>query len=126
MDKTKALYLPHDMAYPPVHVLDREALSEADAETLPNVCPPGAIDLDMTEEEIEVEVGAVIVATGWRPYDATKLDNLGFGRVPERDHQRHDGATGRRRRTHRRGDRPAVRRQEGGERGLRAVRRIEG
>jgi quinone-modifying oxidoreductase subunit QmoA len=82
MDKTKALYLPHDMAYPHVYVLDRDALSETDAEQLENVCPPGAIDLDMTEEEVEVEVGAVIVATGWRPYDATALDNLGFGQYP--------------------------------------------
>ena len=80
MDKTKALYLPHDMAYPPVHVLDREALSNTDAEALSQPCASGAIDLDMTEGEIEIEVGAVIVATGWRPYDATKLDNLGFGR----------------------------------------------
>ena len=79
MDKTKALYLPHDMAYPHVYVLDRETLSDTDAEVLSEVCPRGAIDLDMTEQEIEVEVGAVIVATGWRPYDATKLDNLGFG-----------------------------------------------
>ncbi|MHC4696074.1 MAG: CoB--CoM heterodisulfide reductase iron-sulfur subunit A family protein [Planctomycetota bacterium] len=79
MDKTKALYLPHDMAYPFVYVLDRDALSEDDAERLSEVCPSGTIDLDMTEEEIEVEVGAVIVATGWQPYDATKLDNLGFG-----------------------------------------------
>ena len=79
MDKTKALYLPHDMAYPPVYVLDRDALSDTDAETLLEVCPHGAIDLDMTEEEIEIEVGAVIVATGWRPYDAAKLDNLGYG-----------------------------------------------
>jgi len=79
MDKTKALYLPHDMAYPPVYVLDREALSEADAGILQQACPPGAIDLDMKEEEIEVEAGAVVVATGWRPYDAAKLDNLGFG-----------------------------------------------
>jgi quinone-modifying oxidoreductase subunit QmoA len=75
----KALYYPHEMAYPPLHVLDREALSEADAATLTEVCPSGSIDLDMKEEEIIVEVGAVIVATGWRPYDATKLDNLGFG-----------------------------------------------
>jgi len=82
MDKTKALYLPHDMAYPHIYVLDRKALSDADAETLQKTCPPGAIDLDMTEEEIEVEAGAVIVATGWRPYDATKLDNLGFGQYP--------------------------------------------
>ena len=80
MDKTKALYLPHDMAYPAVHVLDREALCDTDAEALSQLCASGAIDLDMKEEEIEIEVGAVIVATGWRPYDATKLDNLGFGR----------------------------------------------
>ncbi|MFC2172223.1 CoB--CoM heterodisulfide reductase iron-sulfur subunit A family protein [Acidobacteriota bacterium] len=80
MDKTKALYFPHDMAYPQIHVLDRGALSDADAETLQKACPPGAIDLDMTEREIEVSAGAVIVATGWRPYDANKLDNLGFGR----------------------------------------------
>ena len=79
MDRTKALYLPHDMAYPAVHVLDRAALSEADAETLVSVCPPGSIDLKMTEEELQVDVAAVIVATGWRPYDASKLDNLGFG-----------------------------------------------
>jgi quinone-modifying oxidoreductase subunit QmoA len=82
MDKTKALYLPHDMAYPNVYVLDRKALSDADAETLEKTCPPETIDLGMTEEEIEVEAGAVIVATGWRPYDATKLDNLGFGQYP--------------------------------------------
>ena len=79
MDKTKAVYLPHDMAYPPVPVLDRDALSDADAKTLQNVCPPGAIDLEMAEKEFEIEVGAVIAATGWRPYDAAKIENLGFG-----------------------------------------------
>ncbi len=82
MNKTKALYLPHDMAYPQMYVLDRDALSDSDADTLDMVCPPGAIDLKMTEEEIEINVGAIIVATGWRPYDANKLDNLGFGRFP--------------------------------------------
>jgi quinone-modifying oxidoreductase subunit QmoA len=79
MDQTKALYLPHDVAFPHEYVLDREALSDTDAATLTSVCPPGAIDLEMEEEEITVDVGAVIVATGWRPYDASKLDTLGFG-----------------------------------------------
>jgi len=79
MKKSKALYMPHDMAYPPVYVLDRDALSEADAKILPEICPQGAIDLDMTEQEIVVKVGAVIVATGWQPYDVSKLDNLGGG-----------------------------------------------
>ncbi len=80
MDKTKAVYLPLDMAYPQIHVLDRDALSDEDAETLLKAVPPGAVDLNMSEDEIEIEVGAVIVATGWHPYDATKLENLGFGR----------------------------------------------
>ena len=79
MDKTKALYLPHEMAYPHVYVLDREALSDEEADALAKSSPPGAIELDMTDEEIEVDVGAVIVATGWQPYDAAKIDNLGFG-----------------------------------------------
>jgi len=82
MDRQKAIYLPHDMAYPHVHVLDRDALSDSDAMKLGRICPEGAIDLDMTETEKKIEVGAVIVATGWRPYDATNLDNLGYGRFP--------------------------------------------
>lgn len=79
MGTTKALYVPHPMAFPPDYVLDKEALCESDAETLIELCPAGAIDMDMSEEEINVEAGAVIVATGWRPYDATRLDHLGFG-----------------------------------------------
>ena len=80
LSTTKALYMPHDMAYPPIHVIDRDALSDADAAKLIDACPKGAIDLDMAEERFEIEVGAVIVATGWRPYDAARIDNLGFGR----------------------------------------------
>ena len=79
LDKTKALYMPHHMAYPSVHVLDREALSEADAGKIGEICPEGAVDLGMAEEEVEVKAGAIIVAAGWKPYDAVKLDNLGFG-----------------------------------------------
>jgi quinone-modifying oxidoreductase subunit QmoA len=79
MCKTKALYLPHEMAYPHMYMIDKEALSEADAQNLLQASPPGAIDLNMEEEEIEIKVGAVIVATGWQPYDAAKLDNLGSG-----------------------------------------------
>jgi quinone-modifying oxidoreductase subunit QmoA len=43
-------------------------------------CKYNAIDPDMKEEIKEFEVGAIIWATGWKLYDATKLDNLGFGR----------------------------------------------
>ncbi len=77
--ETKALYRPHAMAYPAAYVLDREALSDADAAALTEACPAGSVDLDAKAKEIDVEVGAVVVATGWRPYDAGNLDNLGFG-----------------------------------------------
>ena len=77
MDKTKALYRAHGMAYPDGYVLDKEALSDADAAKLSEVC-----DLDMAEDTFEVKVGSVVVATGWRPYDANKLDTLGFGQYP--------------------------------------------
>jgi quinone-modifying oxidoreductase subunit QmoA len=82
MDKTKSLYLPHPMAYPAMHVLDRSSLSDTDTEMIKSVFDPEAINLEMSEETFDLDVGAVIVATGWKPYDATKIDNLGFGQFP--------------------------------------------
>ena len=79
MTNTRALYLPNDRCYPPQYVLDMNALSDDAAAAIRNTCPEGAIDWEMTAREIQVDVGAIIVATGWRPYDARKLDNLGFG-----------------------------------------------
>jgi len=43
------------------------------------ICPYGAIDLDMKERTFEIPVGAMAVATGWLPYDAKRIDTLGFG-----------------------------------------------
>lgn len=77
---TKALYRPFDAAWPATALLDREALSDEDAARLADVAPPGSIDLDRKEEMLDVQVGSIIIATGWRPYDAAKIDNLGYGR----------------------------------------------
>ncbi|MDA1090858.1 MAG: hydrogenase iron-sulfur subunit [Proteobacteria bacterium] len=33
-------------------------------------------------EQVEM-IGAIVVATGWRPYDATKLGHLGYGASPD-------------------------------------------
>lgn len=82
MGTTKALYFPHDMAYPPLPTLDRDLLTESEAQALLSAGPPGAVDLEMTDELLDVEVGAVVVATGWRPYEANRLDHLGYGRFP--------------------------------------------
>ncbi|MBU0518392.1 FAD-dependent oxidoreductase [bacterium] len=79
MENTKALYLPHDMAYPPMYVLDREILSDTDVERLKHICPADTIDMEMMAKTLEIEVGSVIIATGWKPYDTTNLDSLGGG-----------------------------------------------
>ena len=36
----------------------------------------------MQPRTVTAKVGAIVWATGWKPYDATKIENLGFGRFP--------------------------------------------
>jgi len=83
MDKTKAAYLPHDMAFPMRYVLDPALVQSAEAQKVKEACPYDAIDLDMQAQTVDLKVGSIIWATGWKPYDATKLDNLGFGKYPD-------------------------------------------
>ena len=45
-----------------------------------DICPADAIKLDMREEAIEVEVGAVVLATGFRLFPADAKPEYGYGR----------------------------------------------
>ena len=80
LDRMKAAYLPHAMAYPQRYVLDPSIIGTSEAEAARAACKYGAIDLDMQAETIELNVGAVIWATGWAPYDAAKIQPYGYGR----------------------------------------------
>lgn len=80
--KRKALYLPHGMAFPYRYVLDKAALAADELAAL-KAAPAGAIDLDETERELEFKVAAVIVATGWKSFDASKMADLSFGKIPD-------------------------------------------
>jgi quinone-modifying oxidoreductase subunit QmoA len=79
MNKTKAAYLPFEMAFPARYVLAPEIIGTDDAQRCKEACKYDAVDLDMAPKTITLQVGAVVWATGWAPYDATKIDNLGFG-----------------------------------------------
>lgn len=81
MDKTSAIFLPHKMAYPPRYVIDRPACEPGCSKCV-EACKYGAIDLEMQAREFEIDVSAVVVATGWKPYDASRLTNMGFAIVP--------------------------------------------
>ncbi|AUB82377.1 CoB--CoM heterodisulfide reductase iron-sulfur subunit A family protein [Candidatus Thiodictyon syntrophicum] len=82
MDRLKAAYLPHAMAYPQRYVLDPSIIGTADADLAKAACKIGAIDLEMQEETVQLDVGAVVWATGWRPYAAEKIQPYGYGRFP--------------------------------------------
>jgi quinone-modifying oxidoreductase subunit QmoA len=82
MNQRKAAYLPLSMAFPMRFVLDPQILGTEDADKCKAACKYGAVDLGMQPKTLTAKVGAIVVATGWRPYDAKKLDTLGFGRLP--------------------------------------------
>jgi quinone-modifying oxidoreductase subunit QmoA len=78
MSTTKGAYLPHEMAFPMRYVISPETIGTEDAKRCVEACKYDAIDLNMQPQTINLKVGAIIWATGWRPYDASKIDNLGF------------------------------------------------
>jgi quinone-modifying oxidoreductase subunit QmoA len=80
MRKIKAAYLPHAMAYPQRYVLDPSIIGTPEADKAKAACKYNAIDLDMKEETLNLKVGAVVWATGWKPYDANKIQPYGYDR----------------------------------------------
>ncbi|HXK57780.1 MAG TPA: heterodisulfide reductase subunit A, partial [Gammaproteobacteria bacterium] len=80
MKKRKGAYLPHTMAHPQQYVLDPRIVGTGDAEKAKAACKANAIDLDMQEETVTFKAGAVVWATGWRPYDANKIQPYGYDR----------------------------------------------
>lgn len=81
MDKIKGAYLPHEMAFPMRYVLAPEIIGTDDAKRCKEACEYEAIDLDMAPETMDLNVASIVMATGWEPYDATQIDNLGFGQA---------------------------------------------
>ena len=79
MSKVKAIRLPHLNAWPKRYVFDREAVADDEAKKIADACTYGAVDLDAKPTTEEFEVGAIVVATGWKPYPIEKLDDLGGG-----------------------------------------------
>ncbi len=80
LGKRKGAYRPFNQSYPEHYVLDPAIIGTDDAEKAKTACKYDAIDLDMTDSETTITVGAVIWATGWKPYDAGKIQPYGDDR----------------------------------------------
>ena len=87
LSKRKPVYLSFPQAVPPIPVIDPEACIEFKSHKCPKSCVEAcgdraAIDFTQTTREVELEVGAVVVATGFKPFDARRLPQYGYGKHP--------------------------------------------
>ena len=78
----KAIYIPFPQAVPGKFTIDVEACIKCGICAKKDVCEPEAINLDDKQEIITIDIGTIIVATGWDLYDPTELEQYGFGRFP--------------------------------------------
>jgi heterodisulfide reductase subunit A len=91
---TSAIYVPSLQAVPRVPVIDTDscirfrqndrtfgAIDDA-CGVCQKVCEAGAIDYTQKDEIVELDVGTVIIATGFEMWDATKLSQYSYGRSP--------------------------------------------
>ena len=82
LSKRKGAYLPFAMAYPQRYVIDSNIIGSDDAEKAKAACKYDAIDLEMQEKDVTLNVGAIIWATGWKPFDANKIQPYAYDRIP--------------------------------------------
>ncbi len=83
LTKRPAIYLPSPHAVPFTYTIDSENclfLRKGECGKCREVCPEGAVEFEQVGIERQFEIGTIIVATGYDPFDATQKPELGYGR----------------------------------------------
>jgi len=81
--KRRAIYIDYVQGVPSIMTIDRENclfFTKNACRICEKVCEKQAIDFDQKDEEIELNVGSIIVATGYDIFDPKSLESLGYGR----------------------------------------------
>ncbi len=74
----KAIYVPFPQAVPLIYTLDQDTCIGCGA--CKNVCTIEAIDYNQEPEELTLEVGTVIIASGFNVFDPTRKPEYGYGK----------------------------------------------
>lgn len=87
MGKRKPIYIPFPQATPKVVVIDPENCIAVKTGKCKKTCVEacgerGAIDFTQKEEIKELEVGTIILATGFKTFDAKRIPYYGYGKYP--------------------------------------------
>lgn len=81
-----AIYIPFPQAVPLVPVIDKEYCvyykRKGACRLCEKECPAEAIRFEQEDEIIEVEVGTIIVATGYKLFDCSKMPQYGYRKLP--------------------------------------------
>ncbi len=80
----KAVYTPFPQAVPKYPVIDDincTYFQKGTCKACEKFCPTNAIDFTQKNEIMTVEVGNIILATGWDLFDARRVPNYGYGRL---------------------------------------------
>jgi heterodisulfide reductase subunit A len=81
LDHRPAIYLPVPHAIPRGYVVDRDAcryIAEGECGKCVEICPSGAVDFTQTEEVRTIDIGTIVIATGFEPFDARLKPELGY------------------------------------------------
>lgn len=84
MSDVKAISILCPQAVPLISTIDKDQclfLNQKKCKICFPVCPRQAIDFTQTEEEFTIEVGAIIITTGYEIFDATLAGEYGYGRI---------------------------------------------
>ncbi len=80
----KPVYLPFPQAIPCVPVIDKETcvyFKTGGCKVCEEACQARAIDHTMQDRVEEIEVGNIIMATGWKLFDCQRIPQYGYGRL---------------------------------------------
>ncbi len=121
LSKRKPIYIPFPQAVPQVPVIDPDTCIQFKTGKCKKTCVAAcadrkAINFQQKEEVEEIDVGTIIMATGFQPFDAAKTPYYGYGVVPERLHLAGNRTAGECLRTHGRRSGAARRKQAQGHR----------
>jgi heterodisulfide reductase subunit A len=86
LGKRKPIYVPFDQAVPMVPIIDPKTCimfkSGRCKKTCQEACGPKAIDFDQKEQLVEIDVGTIVIATGFKIFDPRRMPRYGYGRYP--------------------------------------------
>jgi len=83
LGQRKAIYTPFPQAVPNIPVIDLEACAyflKGKCRACEKFCEAKAINFEQTEEFVEVDVGSIIIATGFDSLEPSAIVQYGYGR----------------------------------------------